>query len=89
MLEAGVGKMKLGYSSSLVRLKKHLLKYLLCLQACGRALGSMSCLSFLPGFPDGSVVKNPPAIQELQETRVQSLSQEHGSLEESMDRGAW
>ena len=73
MLEAGVGKMKLGYSSSLVRLKKHLLKYLLCLQACGRALGSMSCLSFLPGFPDGSVVKNLPAVQEM---RVRFLSQE-------------
>ena len=24
------------------------------------------------GFPGGSVVKNPPAVQELQETRVQS-----------------
>ena len=28
------------------------------------------------GFPDGSVVKNPPAMQEMQETWVQSLHQE-------------
>ena len=28
------------------------------------------------GFPDGSVVKNPPATQEMQETRVRSLGQE-------------
>ena len=28
------------------------------------------------GFPGGSVVKNPPAVQEPQETRVQSLGQE-------------
>ena len=28
------------------------------------------------GFPRGSVVKNPPAIQETQETRVPSLGQE-------------
>ena len=32
------------------------------------------------GFPEGSVVKNPPAMQE---TRVQSLGQED-SLEEEM-----
>ena len=28
------------------------------------------------GFPGGSVVKNPSAVQEPQETRVQSLGQE-------------
>ena len=28
------------------------------------------------GFPGGSVVKNLPAIQETQETQVQSLGQE-------------
>ena len=28
------------------------------------------------GFPGGSVIKNPPAMQERQETRVQSLGQE-------------
>ena len=30
----------------------------------------------LPGFPGGSGVKNLPAVQEMQETRVQSLGQE-------------
>ena len=34
------------------------------------------------GFPDGSVVKNPPAMQETQ-MRVQSLGQE-GTIEEEM-----
>ena len=29
-----------------------------------------------PGLPDGSVVKNPPAMQEPQETWVRSLGQE-------------
>ena len=29
-------------------------------------------------FPGGSVVKNPSAMQEMQETRVQSLGQEGG-----------
>ena len=50
------------------------------------------------GFPGGSAVKNPPAMQE---TQVQSLSQEdpleehmatHSSIlawKNSMDRGAW
>ena len=28
------------------------------------------------GLPHGSVVKNPPAIQEMQETQVRSLGQE-------------
>ena len=28
------------------------------------------------GFPDGSVAKNLPAIQETQETRVRSLAEE-------------
>ena len=35
------------------------------------------------GFPSGSAVKNPPAMQEPQETEVQSLSQED-PLEEGM-----
>ena len=35
------------------------------------------------GFPGGSVVKNPPAVQELQELQVRSLSQED-PLEEGM-----
>ena len=30
---------------------------------------------FLGGFPSGSVVKNPLAVQETQETRVRSLGQ--------------
>ena len=34
-------------------------------------------------FPRGSVVKNPPAMQELQEIKVQSLGQED-PLEEAM-----
>ena len=51
--------------------------------------------------PDGSVVKNPPAMQEMQQTQVQSLGWED-PLEEGMvthssilawriptDRGAW
>ena len=53
------------------------------------------------GFPGGSAVKNPPAIQEPQETQIQSLGLEdpleegkatHSSvlaLENPMDRGAW
>ena len=35
------------------------------------------------GFPGGSVAKNPPAIQELQETQFQSLGQED-TLEKEM-----
>ena len=35
------------------------------------------------GFPGGSVIKNPPAVQESQETWVQSLGQED-LLEEGM-----
>ena len=35
------------------------------------------------GFPSGSAVKNPPAMQEPQETRVQSPGQED-PLEEDM-----
>jgi len=33
-------------------------------------------LEIIMGFPSGSAVKNPPAMQELQGTRVQSLGQE-------------
>ena len=53
------------------------------------------------GFPGGSAVKNPPAMQETKETWVRSLGQED-PLEEGMathssilawripmDRGAW
>ena len=52
-------------------------------------------------FPNGSVVKNLPTMQESQETRVRSLGQDdslgegHGNLlqysclENPMDRGAW
>ena len=53
------------------------------------------------GFPGGSVVKNPPAMQEAQEMQVRSLGPED-PLEKSMatplqycclgnpmDRGAW
>ena len=36
------------------------------------------------GFPGGSVVKNPPAMQEPQETQVQSLGWED-PLEEGME----
>ena len=38
---------------------------------------------FKTGFPDGSEVKNLPAMQETQEMRVQLLGQE-GPLEEGM-----
>ena len=40
---------------------------------------SMTCKA----FPGGSVVKNPPAMQEIEEIWVQSLVQED-TLEESM-----
>ena len=35
------------------------------------------------GFPSGSAVKNPPTVQELQKTRIQSRDQED-PLEEEM-----
>ena len=55
------------------------------------------------GFPGGSAVKNPPAMQETEEAKVLSLGQEaesspeggrgnplqYSSLENPMDRGAW
>ena len=52
------------------------------------------------GFPGGLALKNPPAIQELQETVLilgseRSLGGGHGNplqyscLENPMDRGAW
>ena len=40
-------------------------------------------IDHLCGFPNGSAVKNPPAIQELQEPWVGPLSQED-PLEEDM-----
>ena len=55
------------------------------------------CLQRFQGFLSGSSVKNPPAMQEPQETQVQSLGWED-PLEEGMathssilvmDRGAW
>ena len=62
---------------------------------------SLSYIVFTTGFPSGSVVKNLPAMQEMQETHIPSLDQED-PLEESMathcsilawriptDRGAW
>ena len=51
--------------------------------------------------PDGSVVKNPPAMQEMQQTQVQSLGWEdpleeemathsqYSCLGNPMDRGEW
>ena len=53
------------------------------------------------GFPGGSVVKNSPAMQEMQEIQVPSLGREdppgrgngyplqYPCLENSKDRGAW
>ena len=50
------------------------------------------------GFPHGSAVKNPPAMQETWETWVRFLGREdplekdqlqYSCLENPMDRGAW
>ena len=44
------------------------------------------------GFPSGSAVKNPPAVQEPQEMQVWSVGQEdplEEGMENPMDRGAW
>ena len=52
----------------------------------------------LQGFPGGSVVKSPPEMQETQEMRLQSLSQEgggndnplqHSCLKNSINRRDW
>ena len=40
-------------------------------------------MPFIKGFPSGSAVKNPPVMQEMQETRVRSLGRED-PLEEGM-----
>ena len=40
-------------------------------------------INFKPAFPVTQWVKNPPAVQETQETQVQSLVREH-PLEEGM-----
>ena len=40
-------------------------------------------MQFSGGFSSGSAVKNPPAMQEPQETRVRSLGQED-PLEEAL-----
>ena len=37
-------------------------------------LGNLGRVKVIPGFPDGSALKNPPAMQELQETQVQVRS---------------
>ena len=44
---------------------------------------SLSHIVFTTGFPSGPVVKNLPAMQEMQETHVRSLVQED-PLEEGM-----
>ena len=46
-------------------------------------LGNPLVCTYLPGFPGGSVVKNPPAVQKPQERWLPSLGQED-PLEESM-----
>ena len=59
--------------------------------------GLLLCLSLLlTSFPGGSVVKNPPAMQEMLETGVPSLGGgghgnplQYSCLENPMDRGAW
>ena len=38
-------------------------------------------MSEIMGFPGGSVVKNPPAVQELKEVQFQSLGQEDPLVE--------
>ena len=71
-------------------------------EKCSVDGGGDSCIAMWMylGFPGGSVVKNPPAMQETQETWVRSLGWEdsleesmatHSSscLENPMDRGAW
>ena len=51
-----------------------------CVCVCACVCG---CVQSILGFPGGSVVKNLPAVQEMQETRVSSLGQED-PLEEGM-----
>ena len=57
-------------------------------------------MQFSGGFSSGSAVKNLPAVQETQETRVRSLGREDpleealasiqcSCLDNPMDRGAW
>ena len=57
-------------------------KRVLLLTVIGSLLICM-CIPCLLGFPSGSAVKNLPAAQQLQETRVQSLGWED-PLEEGM-----
>ena len=44
---------------------------------------NLETVSIILGFPDGSAVKNPPAMQEVQELQVQSLGRDD-PLEEGM-----
>ena len=44
---------------------------------------------FLGGFPGGSAVKNPPAVQEMQETRVPSLGQDQEIQETQVQSQGW
>ena len=57
---------------------------------------SLNWVCMITGLPGGSVVKNLPPMQEMQETQVQSLGQEgngnplqYSCLGNPMDRGAW
>ena len=67
------------------------------LQACGNVRNNNLLCHPIQGFPDGSVIRNLPAMQE---TQVQSLDQEDPwrrkwqptlvfLLGNPMDRGAW
>ena len=54
-----------------------------CMQLHGTPCSTTLHFNCPTGFPAGSAVKNPPAAQEPQETRVRSLGQED-PLEEGM-----
>ena len=58
--------------------------YLFCIFYSGRGFDPFYInLNYTLGFPVGSAVKNPPAMQKLQETQLRSLSGED-PLEEGM-----
>ena len=48
-----------------------IIAYIVCIYIYTYILSILSM-----GFPNGSAVKNPPAMEETQEMRVQSLGQE-------------